>query len=76
MQIKLPERDLKSVQSLTSIELNDEAGRHAGHYYFGRGHGRTVFLFGRYKGTFKTHAECQAFADGVVAVIKDQKSLP
>jgi hypothetical protein len=26
-------------------------------------------LFGKYKGTFKTHAECQAFVDGVLAVL-------
>lgn len=69
MQVKLPEVDLKSVQNLKSIELNDEAGKHVGLYFFGKGHGRTVFLFGKYKGTFKTHPECQAFIDGVLAVM-------
>jgi hypothetical protein len=74
VRIKLPETDLKSVQSLGSIELKDEGGGHVGQYFFGKGHGRTVFLFGKYKGTFKTHAECQAFIDGVTAVIDDNRS--
>lgn len=69
MQVKLPETDLKSVQSLDSVELKDEAGQHIGQYFFGKSHGRTVFLFGKYKGTFKSHAECQAFVDGVLAVL-------
>jgi hypothetical protein len=69
MQIKLPATDLKAVQSVDSIELKDEAGRPIGQYLFGKGHGRTIFLFGKYEGTFKTHAECQAFVDGILAVI-------
>lgn len=73
MEIKLPETDLKSVQGLGSIELKDESGGHVGQYFFGRGRGRIVFLFGKYKGTFKTHAECQAFIDGVTAVIDDNR---
>lgn len=74
MRIKLPETDLKLVQGLGSIELKDEGGGHVGQYFFGKGQGRTVFLFGKYKGTFKTHAECQAFIDGVTAVIDDNRS--
>jgi len=31
--------------------------------------GRTVFLFSKYKGAFKTHVECQTFVDGVLAVL-------
>jgi len=69
VQIKLPETDLKSAQSLLTIELKDGSGQHVGQYFFGKGHGRTVFLFGKYKGSFKTHAECQAFVDGVLAVL-------
>ncbi len=69
MQIKLPEKDLKSTTSMTSVELQDESGRQVGHYFFGKGRGRIVFLFGKYKGAFKTHAECQAFVDGVLAVV-------
>lgn len=71
MRIDLPETDLKAAQSLTSIELKDELGTHVGQYFFAKGHGRTVFLFGKYKGTFKTHAECQAFIIGVAAVLAD-----
>lgn len=67
MRIKVSETNLKSVQSLGSIELKDEDGGYVGQYFLGRG--RTVFLFGKSKGTFKTHAECQAFIDGVTAVI-------
>ncbi|MET4630459.1 hypothetical protein ABIB83_007511 [Bradyrhizobium sp. I1.8.5] len=71
MQIKLPATDLKTAQSIDSIEIKDESGKHIGQYFFGKGYGRTVFLFGKYKGTFKTHAECQAFVDGVLAVINN-----
>ncbi|AWO92984.1 hypothetical protein ACVIWV_001309 [Bradyrhizobium diazoefficiens] len=69
MQIKLPMTDLKAAQSVDSVALKDEDGRDVGQYFFGKGHGRTVFLMGKYKGTFKTHAECQAFVDGALAVI-------
>ncbi|GLR99206.1 MULTISPECIES: hypothetical protein [Bradyrhizobium] len=75
MRIDLPETDLKATQSLGSIELKDEAGTLVGQYFFGKGHGRTVFLFGKYKGNFKTHAECQAFINGVAAVIADIRGV-
>jgi hypothetical protein len=74
--IKLPETNLKSAQNLGSLELKDERGQHVGLYFYGKGHGRTVFLFGRYKGAFKTQAECQAFVDGVMAVIEDREAAP
>lgn len=38
MQIKLPEKDLKSATNMSCIELEDEVG----HYFFGKGHGRTA----------------------------------
>lgn len=69
VQIRLPETDLKSAQHIANIELKDAAGQHVGQYFFGKGYGRTVFLFGKYRGAFKTHAECQAFVDGVLAVL-------
>lgn len=69
MKINLPEIDLKTVQTVGSLELKDELGRPVGQYFFGKGQGRTVFLFGKYKGTFKTYAECRAFIEGVLAVI-------
>ncbi|MET4789573.1 hypothetical protein ABIF64_001751 [Bradyrhizobium japonicum] len=69
MQVKLPSTDLKAAQSIDSIELKDETGKLIGQYLFGKGHGRTIFLLGKYKGAFKTHAQCQAFVDGVLAVI-------
>jgi hypothetical protein len=50
VEIKLPETDLKSAQGLGSIELKDESGGHVGLYFFGKGRGRIVFLFGKYKG--------------------------
>jgi hypothetical protein len=37
---------------------------------FEKGGGRHVELYGRYKGTFKTHAECAAFVKGVEAVLE------
>lgn len=72
VKIDLPEIDLKYVQTLGSLELKDERGRSVGQYFFGKGQGRTVFLFGKYKGAFKTHAECQAFIVGVLAVISER----
>lgn len=69
MRIKLPVTDLKAAQSINSVALTDEDGRLVGQYVFGKGHGRTIFLLGKYRGTFKTHAECQAFVDGALAVI-------
>jgi hypothetical protein len=32
--------------------------------------GRHVNLFGKYEGTYKTHEEAQAFADGVASVLR------
>jgi hypothetical protein len=75
VQIRLPETDLKAMRNLASAELRDDTGTAVGQYFFGKGHGRTVFLFGRYRGTFKTHAECQAFVDGVASVIGSNLGL-
>ena len=74
MQIELPETDLKLVQTIDSVELRDATGRAAGKYIFGKGHGRTVIPFGKYRRSFKTRAECQAFVNGVLAVINHQSS--
>lgn len=49
VQIRLPETDLKSAQHIANIELKDAAGQHVGQYFFGKGYGRTVFLFGKYR---------------------------
>ncbi|MFB6451698.1 hypothetical protein [Bradyrhizobium tunisiense] len=76
MKVNLPNTDLKTAQTIVSHELKDERGRPVGQYLFGKGQGRTVFLFGKYKGTFKTHAECQAFIDGVLAVIGEPHGHP
>jgi len=46
VQITHPVTDLKAVQSIESIELKDESGKHVGQYFFGKGHGRIIFLFG------------------------------
>lgn len=75
MQVKLPTTDLKVAQSIDSIELKDENGKLIGQYLFGKTHGRTIFLFGKYKGSYKTHAECQAFVDGVLEVINRGTNL-
>lgn len=53
MKINLPEINLKTVQTLGTLELKDELGRPVGQYFFGKGQGRTVFLFGKYKGPLK-----------------------
>lgn len=64
-----PRQTSKSVQSVGSIELKDEGGGQVGQYPFSETGTAGPSSFGKYKGTFKTHAECQAFIDGVTAVI-------
>ncbi len=67
MKIKLPEVDLR--RDGGSRGIDDENGNLVGQILMGKGRGRTVILFGKYRGDFETQQECQAFADGVAAVL-------
>jgi hypothetical protein len=68
MQFKIPKLDLRNPSS-GSTSIDDEQGNLAGQLLFGQNMGRIVILLGKYRGDFKTHEECQAFADGVAAVL-------
>jgi len=68
MQIKLPDTDLRR-DAAGGTSIVDEDGNLVGQYLFFQGSDRTVVLFGKYRGNYKTKEECQAFVDGVVAVL-------
>jgi hypothetical protein len=67
MKIKLPEVDLRRHGGSRSID--DENGNLVGQFLMAKESGRTVILFGKYRGDFETQQECQAFADGVETVL-------
>jgi hypothetical protein len=67
MQIKLREVDLRRHSGSRSID--DEDGNLVGQFRMDKKRGRTVILFGKYRGDFETQQECQAFANGVAAVL-------
>jgi hypothetical protein len=60
MRLTVPKEDGLKVDIID--EHNNDA---VGDVRFEKGGGRHVELYGRYKGTFKTHAECAAFVKGV-----------
>jgi hypothetical protein len=68
MEIIVPKVDLRGDDGSRSID--DETGRCVGQLLMGKEEGRTIILFGgKYQGTFKTQAECEAFAKGVQSVL-------
>ena len=67
MQIKVPEVDLRRDGGSTSID--DENGNLVGQLLMEKTWGRTIIILGKYRANFKTQDECQAFADGVAAVL-------
>jgi hypothetical protein len=52
-----------------SNAITDQDGNSVGTLISRKGSGRTINLFGKYKGHFETPEECEAFANGVAAVI-------
>jgi hypothetical protein len=50
--------------------IDEDIDDAVGEVYFEKGVGRHVTLYGRYKGTFKTHEECEAFVKGVQTVLE------
>ena len=65
MKITVPKLDLR--RDTNCVE--DESGNLVGQILLAHNLGRTIKLFGKYGGNYRTEAECQAFADGVVAVL-------
>lgn len=74
MQIKLPDLDLRRDRA-GSTSVDDENGNLVGQLLFFQNSGRTIVLFGKYRGDYKTQDECQAFADGVVAVLNHMTTM-
>jgi hypothetical protein len=74
MKIKLPDTDLRRDTS-GSTSIDDGHGNLVGQLLFHQNSGRTVVLFGKYRGDYEAQAECQAFADGVVAVLSHMTAM-
>ncbi len=73
MKIKLPEVDLRRHGGSRSID--DENGNLVGEFLMAKERGRTVILFGKYRGDFETQQECQAFVDGVTTVLNHMSRM-
>jgi hypothetical protein len=73
MRISIPDVDLRGDKG--SRSLDDENGNLVGQYLFGQHLGRTIVLLGKYRGDYKAQAECQAFADGVAAVLNHMTTM-
>jgi hypothetical protein len=76
MKIKLPEADLRRLgDSSLSRSIDDENGNLVGQFLMAKERGRTVILFGKYRGDFATQHECQAFVDGVTSVLNHMTKI-
>ncbi|OCK55553.1 hypothetical protein [Bradyrhizobium sp. LMTR 3] len=69
MRFIVPKVDLRR-QTSGGDTIEDETGNVVGQFFFSHGdRDRSVLLFGKYGASYRTHEECQAFADGVAAVL-------
>jgi hypothetical protein len=64
------DRNLNIMDGLTRHVIDEDSDDEVGNVVFKKGVGREVTLYGRYKGTFKTHEECVAFIKGVETVLE------
>jgi hypothetical protein len=69
MQLSFDKDHLGTMDGLTVRVIDEDSDDHVGDVAYKKGVGREVTLFGRYKGTFSTHAECAAFLKGVETVL-------
>lgn len=67
MLVKLPETDLKSAQSMESLELKSQDGELSGSTFGGRATAGRCSYSADTRAHSKPYAECQAFVDGVLA---------
>lgn len=67
MKIIIP--NLTNYTNNGSNPITDEQGASVGQLISGKGRGRQIILFGKYKGYFETQPECEAFCKGVAAVL-------
>ncbi|MGY4429435.1 hypothetical protein ACVWWO_001912 [Bradyrhizobium sp. F1.13.1] len=68
-----PKQTSSQCKALVVLSSKTKAADKSANTFSERVRAGPVFLFGKYKGTFKTHAECQAFIDGVTAVVDDNR---
>jgi hypothetical protein len=69
MKLFVPKDHLSTMDGLT-VDITDEDINDAvGSIRFEKGVGRHIELYGRYRGTVLTHAECVAFVKGVETVL-------
>lgn len=68
MRIKVPKVDLR--RDGGSVSVDDENGNAVGQMLMSKNDGRRIILFGgKYRGSFKSQEECEAFAAGVESVL-------
>jgi hypothetical protein len=72
MRFMIPNVHLNSHGS--SLSIDDENGKSVGQILFNKGSGRTIILLGKYRGTFESLKECEAFAKGVQTVLNHMTS--
>jgi hypothetical protein len=73
MQINVRKVDLRRDGGSTSID--DENGNLVGQLLMEKTWGRTIIILGKYRANFKSQEECQAFADGVTAVLNHMTAM-
>ena len=69
MQLTLQKDHLNAMDGLALPVIDEDSNDDVGSVAYKKGVGREVTLFGRYKGTFRTHEECAAFINGVETVL-------
>jgi hypothetical protein len=70
MNLVVPKEHTNTMNSLTAEIVDEDRTDTVGEITFEKGGGRHIVLFGRYKGTVKTHAEAVAFVKGVQTVLE------
>jgi hypothetical protein len=69
MRLKIPFVDRRCQQSGGMPIFDEDTGKRVGQFGFSYPGGRDIRLFDKYYGSFNSHEECVAFADGVAAVL-------
>lgn len=70
MNLIVPKDHLNRMDGLTVDITDEDKSDVVGEVRFEKGPGRHIELYGRYRGTVKTHEECVAFVKGVETVLK------
>jgi hypothetical protein len=77
LKVKGEDIDLRDQLGHERRVIDEDTGKSVGVIVSRQGWGRRIYLFGdKYKGVFKTHDECVAFAKGVEAVFSHMVSAP